>query len=703
MKMNKRVFSFAIAKECKKILATVVLSVLASSNMAYAYNETNWTGMSPSEAAASSDDNVKTVYLYNVGKQKFLGDGGNWGVEAMLSDVGIPYTISYNSDYSNYTFCHAVGSGYLCPTSKENDEKYKLYFLAAHNDSYGFNLTETSEGSGKYRISYDNGNYYMVAQSVEGTTAGAAENLRVCIMASSALNSVTDDSDEWILVTKKECQDNLVTAAVTSKTKFEEQYAPCTYLIDDYNFSRNHVKIGSWLGVTTDGTTAMVNNQGEMKVPSSTNTPTVTYYVGNGYGVNATDQEKNGAKWTANIFSNGTIKQTISDIATIGWYKVTANVGTNSTTATVKLFAQVGEETGKTGYAEVSSTQAVLVETTTFTDAYDLINETTNQISVQVFVGKDESGSIKPLTFGVTTANGEAYAWTCMDNFTLTYLGALRNKVVLDEDTESIDNMNTQNDEVAKSGQSTMFLHRTLNANKWNSIVLPFSISSDVIKLVFGDGTKISKLAGATDEDHPNWINFTDCTSEGVEAGKLYVIKPVKVDYNTSGVDITSSASNDITLSKGTYYVLDGNYGQDTDYEANVTGDSGKEVYNTDGTVTFMGTYVKKQNVIPVNSYYLSGDKWKYNTTNPSHAKGFRGWLQTTTSNNTANVNYIVAINGVASTDESVTGIDGGFAEKDTLYNVYDLYGRQIKSNAKTVDGLTPGCYIVNGKKTVIK
>lgn len=684
-----------------RFLMMMLIIVMGTSGV-NAYNETTWTGTSPSEAAASTETDVKTVYLYNVGKKMFLGEGGNWGVEAMLSDVGTAYQISQNSEWGYFTFYQTEGAGYLCPSTKNNNELYKLYFLSAHTESYGFNLVETSTGSGLYRISYDSGAYYMVATSVDGTTAGADENHRICIVDKSALESVTDNSDLWMVVTQKEFENNLVSAAVKSKTLFEDQYSPCPYLVKDYDFSRNNVNVGSWVGVTTEGTTQMVNSKGEMSVPTATNLPTVNYYIGNGYDVEDDQQASTGSQWTANIFSNGTIKQTVSNVATIGWYKVTAHIGTSSTTATVKLFAQAGDETTGAGYAESQTTQSILAETTSFTDAESLVNEVSNQVSVKVFVGKDADGNVKPLTFGVTVAGGEDYAWTCMDKFTLTYLGALRNKVVLDEDNTDISNMNTQNDEVATTGQSTMFLHRTFNAGQWNSIVLPFSISADVIKLVFGEGTKISKLTGADDETHPNWINFTDCTSSGIEAGQLYVINPVKVDYNSTGGDITSSASDEITLAAGTYYALDGNYGQTADYEESVTGNSGKEVYNTDGIVTFMGTYVKKENIIPLNSYYLSGNKWKYNTTKTSHAKAFRGWLQTATGTSDKTP-YKVAINGVASMDDTTTGIDGTVVSEEAQYNVFDLSGRQIKRNAKSIDGLTSGLYIVNGKKMVVK
>ncbi len=375
-------------------------------------------------------------------------------------------------------------------------------------------------------------------------------------------------------------------------------------------------------------------------------------------------------------------------------------MGTNVATGAVKLFAQAGEETSGTGYATAATTQKVLSNVESFVAAEELVNAVSNQISATVFVGKDSEGNVKPLTFGVEVSEANSYDWTCMDNFSLTYLGALRNKVVLDEDNTDINNMNSQNNEVAKSGQSTIFLHRTLNAGKWNSIVLPFSISADVIKLVFGDNTKISKLATATDTDHPNWINFSDCTSAGIEAGKLYVINPERVAFNSTGGDVTSSADDKISIGQGKYYALDGSFGQSEYFTESITGE--EFTYGTSEKVKFVGTYVKKENVIPVNSYYLSGDKWKYNTAKTSHAKAFRGWLQTESTAQPVAA-FVVAINGVIAMDESVTGIDTATTADGKVYTVHDMSGRIVLRGAGSLDGLKPGCYIVNGHKMVVK
>ena len=53
-------------------------------------------------------------------------------------------------------------------------------------------------------------------------------------------------------------------------------------------------------------------------------------------------------------------------------------------------------------------------------------------------------------------------------------------------------------------------------------------------------------------------------------------------------------------------------------------------------------------------------------------------------------------------TDDEVTGIE----EKSTLaekFDVYDLNGRKVLNKVTSLDGLSDGIYIVNGKKIVVK
>lgn len=51
---------------------------------------------------------------------------------------------------------------------------------------------------------------------------------------------------------------------------------------------------------------------------------------------------------------------------------------------------------------------------------------------------------------------------------------------------------------------------------------------------------------------------------------------------------------------------------------------------------------------------------------------------------------------------EYATGVESVAVSDDTTYNVYTLEGVQVRKNAKSLDGLTRGVYIVNGKKVVV-
>lgn len=50
---------------------------------------------------------------------------------------------------------------------------------------------------------------------------------------------------------------------------------------------------------------------------------------------------------------------------------------------------------------------------------------------------------------------------------------------------------------------------------------------------------------------------------------------------------------------------------------------------------------------------------------------------------------------------DAPTGLAGVAA--DSVYDVYDLSGRKVRSQATTLQGLPKGVYFVNGRKVVAK
>lgn len=696
-----------------------------------------WKGIDPSVAVSSSDDKDKMVYFYNVGQNKWLCRGGNWGVEAVLADVGIPFEISYNTQWNCYYFQSLLNTsdsqGYLFPTSGltgTEAETYKLYFLAGHNEKYGFNLTkcETTDETLQYQISFNDNSSYMVGQNIEGTTAGAKMSNQICIYTKDQLSEATGDEDKWILVPQSEREQKLIDLASQAKESKEDvQHEPCTYLVKDNDFARNATDVSNW----KDAEGNPLSNGGAKETP--TYSATTEYYIGNGLDIDNAQQKDYGGLWTANIHgASGKIYQTINNIATTGKYRVsariftTAELDTSKTTETastsetktttpdlvVKLFAKAGDkESAQTSSAQIDrpTTEGDYGKTypSEYIQAANLLEEDTYRVFTEIVVGENSDNTgVLPLTIGVEVSGGNEKTWTCIDNVQLEYLGGFTNKVILNEDYETVDYLNTQNTDDAKSGLSAIFIHRTLNAGQWNSIVLPFSVSVTTIKNIFGDKTLVAKLKGAQ-EATPYTIDFENVTT-GIEAGNLHLIKPEHLNPYTvaEGGTITSSADDKIYLDgKTEYYFVNGNYSSEENFTEDITGETGTEVYGTDGQVTFKGTYTLRKNVIPVHSYYLRSDgKWYYNTTNASHSKGFRGWLATSTKSSTSNAKkFVVAINGVISMGET-TGIEGIHAEEGEGFNhVYDLTGKLVAKNAKTLDGLSKGIYIVDGKKRVVK
>ena len=52
---------------------------------------------------------------------------------------------------------------------------------------------------------------------------------------------------------------------------------------------------------------------------------------------------------------------------------------------------------------------------------------------------------------------------------------------------------------------------------------------------------------------------------------------------------------------------------------------------------------------------------------------------------------------------DEAASVEGVSANGALLYNVYTLDGKKILSNARSLDGLSKGVYIVNGEKKVIE
>lgn len=241
----------------------------------------------------------------------------------------------------------------------------------------------------------------------------------------------------------------------------------------------------------------------------------------------------------------------------------------------------------------------------------------------------------------------------------ITVYVALPSEITLNENSES-------NTLEAKTGVNVT-LKRSMVANEWNTICLPFAVTMDKAKAAFGDNVKIVELDTEAAVD-ANVLSFK--ASTGIVAATPYLIKPSAVSetgtYTFEGVDITETndenayVKNPIAF-KGIFNMVD------------IT----KDVDNVGA------------------SYYaafLGADNKIYKAkANGNKTKGFRAYFAIPKSASASALR--VVIDGTAT---SIKNIDSEVVESNAP--VYNLQGQRVDGN-----NLTPGIYVKAGKKFVVK
>lgn len=222
---------------------------------------------------------------------------------------------------------------------------------------------------------------------------------------------------------------------------------------------------------------------------------------------------------------------------------------------------------------------------------------------------------------------------------------------VIDLAEESANNLKTLDNTYVK-------LNRTLVADKWNTLCVPFAISEEEIKANFGEGTLVEKF----DAVNGNTVNFANATS--IEAGVPYLIKP--------------------TVAGTTY----------TFYGKEVSADAPKTEGNAD--VTFKGIYsptdITNKGTVKAAGVTEGG---KVLFVNPgSQTKAFRCFFTISDNASITPAMLKISIKGVETAINSIV-MDNSNATDNAVYN---LQGQRVNGNS-----LTKGIYIKNGKKFAVK
>ena len=217
---------------------------------------------------------------------------------------------------------------------------------------------------------------------------------------------------------------------------------------------------------------------------------------------------------------------------------------------------------------------------------------------------------------------------------------------------------------------------RTIKANQWSTIVLPFNLTRKNAKAVFGDDVAMAKFTGFVvdyGDDEENIVplgitlNFTSYTIPA-QGGRLEGGTPVLIKTSK---DITEPFElDDVNLTEDIKDVK-------VDFVLN-------EDYTMHGK--FTGTLVKTK--VPADGLFISDEKFYYST-GATNIKAFRGWFELE-----AVLDKETDFGVKMFVDDIETKVDG-ISVRDAEGTIYDLSGRKVNSPSRR------GVYIVNGKKVM--
>lgn len=386
---------------------------------------------------------------------------------------------------------------------------------------------------------------------------------------------------------------------------------------------------------------------------------------------------------------------------------------------------------------------------------------------VQVCLDKDPNGneitSANPVTLRIgfyvdPTPDGKPAVaedeLTAVDNFKLYYAGPRRNpELILDEESTDLRYLTKATDEYKNS---VLHLNRKLNDNMWNSLILPVDLTWGQMKRTFGDAVKVAKLAALT----KNSVQFVTVEPKNdddvmVTAFEPYIVFPpytqvksakytVEHFYTSAGVDNSEWLGTDYkpssdennrltkTLEANHYDITMVSLDRENLKKLNTNWESTKTFSATGGghgTMVCKGTMAKTydkdesgKNKIISGRDDLNGDYFMYkgkliqvphgNKENSDERysyglKAFRCWFELTDNASAGGKPSQVSllIDGVEDSTTGIADIHGSTdctSYKRGIEGVFNMNGQMVRRSC-SLEGLSKGMYVVNGKKIIIR
>lgn len=239
----------------------------------------------------------------------------------------------------------------------------------------------------------------------------------------------------------------------------------------------------------------------------------------------------------------------------------------------------------------------------------------------------------------------------------------------------------------------TITLDRSFTANKWNTICLPFTMTEREVENVFGNGTELIILDRVNvDEGHAQ-IFMTYHEIQSILAGYPYLIKPTQnvdhIEVHNKAIDPAQQVmefTNNGYTSKG------------------VSGFCNPQVFSS--SLTGMASDVTASAFLTAGDIYLANNTL-YISRGQSFLKGYRSYLKKEDDGSapakSVSFNYfkaweedeVTAIKVCEMSDEALDSF-----ETKKMNGVFSVTGQKVSN---TLNGLTKGIYIFNGRKVIVK
>ena len=331
--------------------------------------------------------------------------------------------------------------------------------------------------------------------------------------------------------------------------------------------------------------------------------------------------------------------------------------------------------------------------------------------SVAVLVKADEGSTTGTLYIGAgKKANVGGYAY--FDNFQLFYMGD--KQWYLDATNTSTEEftttkkvgdtyytpsgINRNSGAVPYTFPVIYNIRRYFNVGKWESLILPCTLTGDQVKQTFGGDQEVKLSAFDRVEGTCVYFKTVDTDKEGIVAGKPYIIKVgKKADIETKNDEYTFPWGNNTTVKvKGPIYQVKGVV------PPTFTGDGETTVEETSGgyKVQFHGFYYDP-GVAPANAYVVNNDDMYHLSSDWNSFVGTSWYVTITDAQGNAKA-LSFSFDGDSSTTaiENVAGQEDAAVQTDGF--VYNLSGQRV-GTWNDMSNLSSGIYVVAGKKFVVK